>query len=391
MGSLFISYRQENKAQLQRVRAFAKELRIALTPHGWNVVLDQFQPEQGPNDGWPLWSANQVRDSHRVLVVRTAEYVQCMLKKLPEHGGRGAAWEASAIYHELYQVAGSSAKFRGLFFPDDSLSAFPAEIAGMHCFTAGSHLAGILDWLGITLPKDDDPPAVLTWPPARADFAHDLADRREEFHFYQAMLAGQTRERILLLQAARNHGKSGLIREFATYADGHVASALTDLKGCADSASLHRELRAELLRAGLAVVQGAQNLAALLDAVEIAAQTRPVVLLLDTYEQAVPEVQKFLQGQLLAAVRRAEGLCVVLGGQSVPDHGKELWANHARRFDLGRLTDKQHWIDYARPRFPQLNEAHIAMCVHNCKGLPGDIATNLASFARLVGQPPASA
>jgi hypothetical protein len=275
VGSLFISYRQENSAQLQRVRAFAEELQAVLSAHGWNVILDPLQRAKGPDQGWAKWSADQVRHSDRVLIVVTAEYVQCMLRDEPEPTGLGAAWEARAIYHELHRVSGITGKYRALTFRGDPHVALPVEVGDMHRFTAPDCLAGILDWLDLTPAVVPPAPAGLAWLPIRTDFVHDLADRQEEFGYFQAMLARIKPERILLLQAASNHGKTGLIREFSEYAKGHLATATADLKGCTDSASLHRELRAELLGAEIASVAGTQNLPDLISAVETAAPPPP--------------------------------------------------------------------------------------------------------------------
>jgi hypothetical protein len=51
MSEVFLSYRQTDDAQKQRVRAFGERLRAA----GITVILDQFFLDAnpgGPNDGW---------------------------------------------------------------------------------------------------------------------------------------------------------------------------------------------------------------------------------------------------------------------------------------------------------------------------------------------------
>lgn len=58
MSQVFISYRQTDDEQRQRVRAFGERLRRC----GIHVVLDQFFLDEnpgGPNDGCPKWSSDR--------------------------------------------------------------------------------------------------------------------------------------------------------------------------------------------------------------------------------------------------------------------------------------------------------------------------------------------
>jgi serralysin len=147
MESVFLSYRQESDEHSDRVRALAERLRERVASHGISVVLDQFQPAGGPDQGWAKWSADQVRHSTRVLMVITPAYVECMLGNLKPSGGRGSAWEARAIYHELYQVAGVSGKYRALVFDDGSDAALPAEIGAIHTFRSPEDEDDLVGWV----------------------------------------------------------------------------------------------------------------------------------------------------------------------------------------------------------------------------------------------------
>ena len=162
MASVFLSYRHESDEHSDRVRELAERLRDRLANNGVSVVLDQFQPAGGPDQGWAKWSADQVRHASRVVMVITPAYLECMLGDLKPSGGRGSAWEARAIYHELYQVGGISGKFRALVFGDGPDIALPAEIGAIHTFRSPDDEDDLADWVrsaGEPPDADGDAPA----------------------------------------------------------------------------------------------------------------------------------------------------------------------------------------------------------------------------------------
>jgi len=76
MSQVFISYRQTDDAQKQRVRAFAERLRDA----GIDVILDQFSRDEkagGPNEGWPKWSSDNALNAQFVLIIGTQDWFEC--------------------------------------------------------------------------------------------------------------------------------------------------------------------------------------------------------------------------------------------------------------------------------------------------------------------------
>src|SRR5688572_20466083 len=146
-STVFLSYRQESDEHSERVRALAERLRQRVAPDGISVVLDQFQPAGGPDQGWAKWSADQVRHATRVIMIITPAYLECMLGDLNPTGGRGAAWEARTIYHELYQAGGISGKFRALMFSDEPGVALPAEIGAIHTFRSPDDEDDLVEWI----------------------------------------------------------------------------------------------------------------------------------------------------------------------------------------------------------------------------------------------------
>jgi len=96
MSQVFISYRQTDDAQKQRVRTFAERLRDA----GIDVILDQFFLDAnpaGPNDGWPKWSSDRALTTEYVLIVGTKEWFDAFDKTQRPGTGLGSASEADDI------------------------------------------------------------------------------------------------------------------------------------------------------------------------------------------------------------------------------------------------------------------------------------------------------
>lgn len=85
MSQVFISYRQTDDAQKQRVRSFAERLRDC----GIDVVLDQFFRDDNPagsDDRWPKWRSDRASDTEYVLIVGTYDCSSAL--KRSSHRGR---------------------------------------------------------------------------------------------------------------------------------------------------------------------------------------------------------------------------------------------------------------------------------------------------------------
>ena len=105
MSQVFISYRQTNDAQKQRVRAFAEHLRSA----GIDVILDQFfldEHPEGPAEGWDKWSSDRALQTEYVIIVGTQDWFQCFEKTHSFGTGYGAACEADEIRSRIYKYFG---------------------------------------------------------------------------------------------------------------------------------------------------------------------------------------------------------------------------------------------------------------------------------------------
>lgn len=394
MPKILVSYRQENAAHGQQVRALAERLRYRLAPLGIEVVLDQFLCDQkhgGPTEGWPKWCSKQVKEAARVVMVVSPGWADCFNGQEPAGPGAGVACEAHVIWQELYDAHWKSDKHRVCLLDPSHASCIPTELAGYHTFHSPSGDEGLCAWLSEIVspaPGTAATPPTPAWPAARTDFKHDLADRLEMFAFFQKMLAGQTGdERILLIRAEGNHGKTVLLQTFTEYAQGLLPWALVDLKGCPGTANVLAELNRELKKRLPGWIK-ASTLGEAIIQVEDFAQSRPVLLLFDTYEKGAEELCKTLEGSWLSAVRRADGLCFIISGRKtrsdgqpvLPEWSKEHWAKCVHAVELHALNRADDWEPWARARHPALTRQHIETLAIALEGVPGLVAAALDTY-----------
>jgi len=146
MSEVFLSYRQTDEAQRQRVRAFGERLRDA----GITVVLDQFFLDDnpgGPNDGWDKWSSDCALNTEYVLIIGTKEWFDCFEKKQKPGTGLGAACEADDLRHRIYEAGGVIGSIRVVLFDDADAEHIPGKLKRYHRFHAERDFANIVRWL----------------------------------------------------------------------------------------------------------------------------------------------------------------------------------------------------------------------------------------------------
>src|SRR5689334_6738814 len=135
MSEVFLSYRQTDEAQRQRVRAFGERLRDA----GITVILDQFFLDEhpaGPNDGWDKWSSDCALNSEYVLIIGTRDWFKCFDKKQKPGTGLGAACEADDLRQRIYEAGGVNEKIRIVLFDDADARYISAKLRRYHRFNA---------------------------------------------------------------------------------------------------------------------------------------------------------------------------------------------------------------------------------------------------------------
>ncbi len=155
MSEVFISYRQTNDEQKQRVRAFAERLRDC----GVDVILDQFFEDDnpaGPNEGWPKWSSNRASKTDIVLIVGTESWFQCFEGTQPPGDGAWAPLAKPAIIRQrIYEASGVIDDIRIVLFDDADAAAIPLDLRGYQRFHADRDFKKMVRWLGGTIPIDD--------------------------------------------------------------------------------------------------------------------------------------------------------------------------------------------------------------------------------------------
>ncbi|HYV11673.1 MAG TPA: AAA family ATPase [Pyrinomonadaceae bacterium] len=146
MSEVFLSYRQTDDAQKQRVRAFGERLRAA----GIKVILDQFfldEHPEGPHEGWDKWSSDRALKTEYVLIIGTSEWFACFEKTEPPGTGFGSACEADDIRHMIYKAAGVIGHIRVVLFDDADAAHIPAKLDRYHRFHAERNFESIVRWL----------------------------------------------------------------------------------------------------------------------------------------------------------------------------------------------------------------------------------------------------
>jgi tetratricopeptide (TPR) repeat protein len=206
MSEVFLSYRQTDDAQKQRVRAFAERLR----DRGVDVVLDQFflgDNPAGPNETWAKWSSDRALRSDYVLIIGTPEWFQCFEKTQPPGTGLGAACEADDLRTRIYEAGGLVKNIRVVLFDDADRTHMPGKLRGYHNFHAERDFESIVRWLGGNISIDDTP---------RTSIPHNLPSlqpffgREEELKTIADALLQESRTWGALINGPGGIGKTSL-------------------------------------------------------------------------------------------------------------------------------------------------------------------------------------
>lgn len=217
---VFLSYRHESPEHARAVRRLGELLRQAKIP----VALDQFYLDEypgGPDVGWPKWSEDHANNSACVLIIASEGWFAAYDKTTAPAAGVGAATEADVLRQWLYDEKGDNNHIRIAFLHEIGNELVPRRLRAWHQFrpfSSDDQFDQLIRWVANRLGLDDiEPPSVL-WPEPR-EFRPNLADRsKEEWPAIVELLAGRSRERILLYEGASGLGKSTLLRQASVYA-----------------------------------------------------------------------------------------------------------------------------------------------------------------------------
>jgi hypothetical protein len=251
---------------------------------------------------------------------------------------------------------------------------------------------------------------------------HSPANREAELALFDQMLAGQTRERILLLEAEGGLGKTTLLNEFARRCPAHVPCAPLDLKG--STTGLHEvfyrlcdalgwehfpafadqvEGLGRVTVDGNVVIGWGNKIEAALRSPDegdraarraeltraffddLRTMKRRLLFIFDTFEKAPPELGEWLSGDFLAYAHHTPDLIVVVAGRQAPEESIEWGDSCIRR--LVRVRDPEPWRIYAERIGAVLPSPEwIRAFCDLLDGHPLEIAKALARYAPAGGR-----
>jgi hypothetical protein len=171
------------------------------------------------------------------------------------------------------------------------------------------------------------PPPTDPWPDGPLSVMWPLADHVRVLEVFGAMVRRGAKQRLLLLRGDFGLGKSWLLQSMYQNAltwDG-VRVGLLDAKGTAD---IGPALAAWAQDLGVGLPQTGAVLAPVLSSVvdQLRAAAQPTLLLIDTFDQAPPDVQQWVLTQLLPGLLRSPWLRVVVAGVQVPNPQSAVWS-----------------------------------------------------------------
>lgn len=243
---------------------------------------------------------------------------------------------------------------------------------------------------GATFAQATFEPLRIKWPEAPPPQPYRLADREKEFRMFLGLLAEQSSERLLLLHGPTDRGKSSLLAVFeqqaralppvvcgrADFKNGpslrdvldNLSQDLRAIRFVRFERELRRPVEEPLRRAFLQDLSESRN---------------PVVLLLDDYEEATDEAQRWVEQSLFSLARRFDGLRIVVAGQKVPAlEASALWASVAHSHELPPITDPVSWCRYLREVLgvTGIPDEHVVTMVKAARGSPRPLSTLLAGL-----------
>jgi len=359
---VLISYRHESLAHARAVGRLGELLRQAQIP----VALDQFflhDNPGGPDEGWPKWCEDCASNSACILIVPSEGWFAAY-DKSPTPDGLGAATEADLVRQWLYDEKGNNSHIRLAFLHEISADKIPRRLRPWHPFRPlenDDQLNQLIRWVAGCLGLENVELPTVRWPEP-SEFRPKLADRLREWPAIVDLLAGRSRERILLFEGPSGLGKSALVRQAAAYAKGlSVPVVQLDLKG--GGLDLEGILGQFYLDLGQNLPDFSREGGSktILLRKDLRGLRQPVLAIFDTYEGCVGNqtVVDWINQQFLIDVETALGLTVIVAGQRVPDYNGARWQDQARHFALKPITEIEHWEPWVKEHHPDFQDKRV--------------------------------
>lgn len=385
-NQVFISYRHESPEHSRAVRRLGEMLRQTGLP----VMLDQFYLEEhpgGPDEGWPKWCEDCANESSSVLIVASHGWFAAYNKDEPPGQGLGAATEADLFRQELWDQKGHNERIRLTFLHLITTDKVPPRLRTWHHFRPFDAPGPneMIRWVAgrMGVPVKEEP--VVKWP-ASVHFQPDLANRnKNEWPAVIDLLAGKSRERILLFEGGSGVGKSKLVRQSAEYARKlDVPHARIDFKaGTLNTENVLDQVDLDLGKHLLNFSQEHPKKSYTLRK-DLRALRQPVLLIFDSYEDAAEnkDIADWLNVHLLGDLESAPAVAVIIAGQKVPERANTNWRELARHFSLLPITELEHWKEWASHRFPTIQEGALNVLLKATGGQPSLMASLCEGIAK---------
>jgi hypothetical protein len=358
---VFISYRHESPEHARAVRRLGELLRQAAIP----VALDQFLLDEhpgGPDLGWPRWCEDCANQSACVLIIGSEGWFSAYEQTAPPGLGLGAATEAVLFRQALWDEQGNNTRIRLAFL--HSVAEVPPRLGAWQQFRPfenDDQLNQLIRWVAGCLGIGNIELPTVRWPEP-LEFRPNLADRLKEWSAIAELLAGRSRDRILLFEGPSGLGKSALVRQAAAYAkvlgvpvvqldlkraglavEGILGQFYLELGQRLPNFSREGGSKTHLLRRDLRSLR------------------QPVLVIFDTYEGCAGNqtVVDWINQQFLIDVERALGLTVIVAGQRAPDYNGARWQDQVRHFALKPITEIEHWEPWVKQHHPEFQDKRV--------------------------------
>jgi hypothetical protein len=386
---VFISYRHESLEHARTVRRLGELLRQAEIP----VALDQFHLEEhpgGPDLGWPKWCEDCANQSACVLIIGSEGWFSAYEKTASPGLGLGAATEADLFRQALWDEQGNNTRIRLAFLHNLSIQQVPVRLRAWHQFRPfdnDDQLNQLIGWVAGCLGLGSVELPTVRWPEP-LEFRPNLADRLREWPAIAELLAGRSRERILLFEGPSGLGKSALVRQATGYARTlGVPVVQLDLKG--GGLDLEGILGQFYLDLGQSLPdfsrEGASKTHLLRK--DLRGLRQPVLVIFDTYEGCVGNqtVVDWMNQQFLIEVETALGLAVIVAGQRVPDYNGARWQDQARHFALKPITEIEHWEPWVEQHYPDFQKkgADLNTVMMFAQGNPAVVSSAVETISKI--------
>lgn len=245
---------------------------------------------------------------------------------------------------------------------------------------------------GATFATSTDRGGIVTWPSVSSPVTYPLADREKELERFLELISGRCPERMLLLYGPSDRGKSTLLAELERIASGcpPLRCGRAEFKNGPTLRdvlwSLSRDLSPGVRFPRFQRELDRNSVEALRTAFlqDLSEASCPVLLILDTYEQATDEARRWVEDSLFWRVVRQDGLRLVVAGQTVPEPDAR-WARFAMRHELPPITDPVHWLRFREQLGVTCTDESLCTLVTAARGSPRMMGTLLSNLLQKAG------